>query len=173
MDEQREEQQESHLPSVWHLTREQLTLASGTMLAATGVDLLAHLGPTGLVVGGILAFAAARHGQGLYRQVQGLLSPAPTPHSRPGKSRNKRSVLDRALGRFPDTREEEEDVVTLEEEPRDGMMRAERALLHGSSQAQRSASLPPRLTIEQIVQHTEPNSYTIYIGRSLTKPGNP
>src|SRR5215471_16139875 len=90
MDEQREEQQESHLPSVWHLTREQLTLASGTMLAATGVDLLAHLGPTGLVVGGILAFATARHGQGLYRQVQELLSPAPEPPCRfhPVKSRH-------------------------------------------------------------------------------------
>jgi hypothetical protein len=174
MDEQREEpSDDTAAPSVWHLTREQITLASGTMLAATGVDLLVHLGATGLVVGGILAFAAARHGQGLYRQVQALLSPAPAPRSHPGKSRNKRSVLDRALGRFPDTREEEEDVVTLEEGPRDGMMRAERALLHESSQAQRSASLPPRLTIEQIVQHTEPNSYTIYIGRSLTKPGNP
>src|SRR5215469_8267765 len=110
MDEQREEQQESHLPSVWHLTREQLTLASGTMLAATGVDLLAHLGATGLVVGGILAFAAARHGQGLYRQVQELLSPAPAPprRSRPMKRQGQqRSMLDRALGRFPDTLEEE------------------------------------------------------------------
>ena len=79
MDEQREEQQESPLPSLFHLTREQVALASGTMLAATGVDLLAHLGATGLVVGGILAFAAARHGQGLYRQVLGLLSPTPAP----------------------------------------------------------------------------------------------
>jgi hypothetical protein len=118
MDEQHEEQQESHLPSLWHLTREHITLAGGTMLAATGVDLFAHLGPTGLVVGGILAFAAARHGQGLYSQVQGFLSPAPAPpRSHPGKSRkNERSVLDRALGRFPDTLEAEEDVLTLEDE---------------------------------------------------------
>ncbi len=120
MDEQREEQQESHLPSLWHLTREQVALASGTMLAATGVDLLAHLGPTGLVVGGILAFAAARHGQGLYTQVQALLSPAPAPprRSRLMKRRgHQRSVLDRALGRFPDALEaEDEDVLTLEDE---------------------------------------------------------
>ena len=29
-----------------------------------------------------------------------------------------------------------------------------------------------RLTIEQIVRNCEPNSYKIFIGRSLTKPGN-
>jgi hypothetical protein len=173
MDEQREEQQESHLPSVWHLTREQLTLASGTMLAATGVDLLAHLGPTGLVVGGILAFAAARHGQGLYRQVQGLLSPAPAPRrSRPAKSRNERSVLDRALGRFPDSREKEEPL-SLEEEQEDPHV-PEGDLLHERQRAlQAGMSLPPRLTIDEIVAHVRPNSYTIYIGRSLTQPGNP
>jgi hypothetical protein len=113
MDEQREEQdKDTAAPSLWHLTRQQITLASGTMLAATGVDLLAHLGPTGLVVGGILAFAAARHGQGLYSQVQGLLFPAPAPasphRSRPTKRRgHQRSVLDRALGRFPEALEGE------------------------------------------------------------------
>jgi hypothetical protein len=118
MDEQREDQQDTQLPSLLHLTREQVALASGTMLAATGVDLLAHLGPTGLVVGGILAFAAARHGQGLYAQVQGLLSPAPAPprRSRPMKRRgDQRSVLDRALGRFPDALEAE-GPLTLEDE---------------------------------------------------------
>jgi hypothetical protein len=120
MDEQHEEpSDDTAAPSLWHLTREHIALASGTMLAATGVDLLAHLGPTGLVVGGILAFAAARHGQGLYSQVQALLSPAPAPprRSRPMKRRgHQRSMLDRALGRFPDTLEAEEDVLTLEEE---------------------------------------------------------
>src|SRR5215470_9792464 len=109
MGEQREAQQDdTAAPSVWHLTREQFTLACGTMLAATGVDLLAHLGPTGLVVGGILAFAAARHGQGLYRQVQGLLSPAPRSNSE-HKRGHQRSVLDRPLDRFPETLVAEED----------------------------------------------------------------
>src|SRR5437773_2450221 len=120
MDEQREEpSDDTAAASFLHLTREHITLAGGTMLAATGVDLLAHLGPTGLVVGGILAFAAARHGQGLYSQVKGLLSPAPAPtppHSHPGK-KSKRSVLDRALGRFPETLEaEEEEPLSLEQE---------------------------------------------------------
>jgi hypothetical protein len=121
MDEQREEQDDDTAPSsLWHLTRQQVALAGGTMLAATGVDLLAHLGPTGLVVGGILAFAAARHGQGLYSQMQGLLSPAPAPprRSRPMKQRgHQRSVLDRALGRFPDTLEEEDVLTRADEDP--------------------------------------------------------
>ncbi len=30
-----------------------------------------------------------------------------------------------------------------------------------------------RLTVEQIIEKTEPNSYTVWIGRSLTMPGNP
>jgi hypothetical protein len=157
---------------VWHLTRERLTLASGTMLAATGVDLLAHLGPTGLVVGGILAFAAARHGHGLYAQVQALLSPAPRSH--PVKSKNERSVLDRALGRFPNTIEEEDQEPLFLKEERADHLVAERDLLHQRQQTpQAGVSLPPRLTIDEIVRHVEPNSYKIYIGRSLTKPGHP
>jgi hypothetical protein len=108
MDEQREEQQhDTTASSLWHLTREQVTLAGGTMLAATGVDLLAHLGTTGLVVGGILAFAAARHGQGLYRQVQGLFSPAPTPAPAPPNAHPGKQSQRSALDRFPDTLEEE------------------------------------------------------------------
>jgi hypothetical protein len=175
MDEQREEQQESHLPSVWHLTRQQVALASGTMLAATGVDLLAHLGPTGLVVGGILAFAAARHGQGLHRQVQALLSPAPPRRSHLVKRGNERSVLDRALGRFPDTlaAAEDQEPLFLKEERTDHLV-AEEDLLHQRQQApQAGVSLSRRLTIDEIVRHVEPNSYRIYIGRSLTRPGSP
>jgi hypothetical protein len=177
MDEQCEEQDnEPVAPSVWHLTRQQVALASGTMLAATGVDLLAHLGATGLVVGGILAFAAARHGQGIYSQVQGLLSPAPapaSPHSHAGK-RSKRSVLDRALGRFPDTLEaEEEEPLPLEAEQEDPHV-PEGNLLHQSQQApQAGGSLPPRLSIDEIVRHIEPNSYRMCLGRSLTRPGAP
>src|SRR5262249_14526042 len=78
MDEQYDEQYEDRHPLV-HLTKEQLLLASGTMLTATGVDLLAHLGSAGLVVGGLLAFAAARHGQGLCAQLKGVCSCPPRP----------------------------------------------------------------------------------------------
>src|SRR5215472_16158702 len=91
-----DEQQQDTAPSMMHLTREHIVLAGGTMLTATGVDLLAHLGPTCLVVGGILAFVAARYGQGVYRQVRGVFS---SPRS---EQREGRSLLDRTLGRFPD-----------------------------------------------------------------------
>src|SRR5258707_15741958 len=98
-----------------------LGYGAGTFLAAGMVDLLAHLGPTGLVVGGIIAYAAARHGPELVEQVrENLPSPASLQAAR--KTRNapakqsggqsKRTVLDRALGRFP---AEEEDPLVVEE----------------------------------------------------------
>jgi|GraSoi2013_115cm_1033766.scaffolds.fasta_scaffold01999_2 hypothetical protein len=98
-----------------------LGYGAGTMLAAGMVDLLAHLGPTGLVVGGIIAYAAARHGPELVEQVrENLPSPASLQAARktrnaPAKqsgSQSKRTVLDRALGRFP---AEEEDTLVVEE----------------------------------------------------------
>src|SRR5713226_1617865 len=88
-----------------------LGFGAGTFLTAGMVDVLAHLGPTGLVVGGILAYAASRHGPGLVEQMREAFpsSPAPQVSRRAGQGRNraeqhassKRSFLDRALGRFP------------------------------------------------------------------------
>src|SRR5260370_19148942 len=88
-----------------------LGYGAGTFLAAGIVDLLAHLGPTGLVVGGIIAYAAARHGPELVEQVrENLPSPAPpqqasrqrsnAPAQQSG-SQSKPTFLDRALGRSP------------------------------------------------------------------------
>src|SRR5258708_18334725 len=97
-----------------------LGYGAGTFLAAGMVDLLAHLGPTGLVVGGIIAYAAAKHGPELVEQVrENLPSPAPlqvsrqrhnAPEIRRG-SQSKRTLLDRALGRFP----EEEETILAEQ----------------------------------------------------------
>src|SRR5713226_4892442 len=85
-----------------------LGFGAGTFLAAGMVDLLAHLGPTGLVVGGIVAYAASRHGPDLLEQVRGALPARPSPsrqegapHTLASESGGKRSFLDRALGRFP------------------------------------------------------------------------
>jgi hypothetical protein len=96
-----------------------LGYGAGTFLAAGMVDLLAHLGPTGLVVGGIIAYAAARHGPELVEQVrENLPSPASPQASRqrsnaPALRRgSKRTLLDRALGRFPSA---EEDTLMVEE----------------------------------------------------------
>jgi FtsK/SpoIIIE family/FtsK alpha domain len=80
-----------------------LSFGAGTFLAAGVVDLLAHLGPTGLVIGGIAAWVAARHGPGLTSQVREAL-PSPSsaqPGIEEGRRRGKRRFIDRALGRFP------------------------------------------------------------------------
>src|SRR5713226_10619266 len=101
-----EEQQQPGVPLL-----QTLGFGAGTFLAAGMVDLLAHLGPTGLVVGGIAAYVASRHGPELYAQVRGAFPPslAREPSRQPryasgqrGERTSKRSVLDRALGRFPE-----------------------------------------------------------------------
>src|SRR5712691_5089656 len=102
-----------------------LGFGAGTFLAAGMVDLLAHLGPTGLVVGGIAAYVASRHGPELYAQVRGALPPslAREPSRQPryapgqrGERTSKRSILDRALGRFPEEDEEHEDETVIVDE---------------------------------------------------------
>ena len=55
---------------------------AGTFLTVGVIDLLAHWGPTGLVIGGIAAYVAARHGPELTSQVRETL-----PHLRPGNRR--------------------------------------------------------------------------------------
>jgi len=79
-----------------------------TFLVAGGVDLVGHLGLTGLVVGGIAAYVASQHGPQLLEQVRGAWPARPSspqaeaPRTLASESgTNKRSVLDRALGRFP------------------------------------------------------------------------
>lgn len=80
--------------------------AGGTLVTMGLVDVLAHLGPTGLLVGGIASYVAWRHGPELYEQLRGLL-PAPErgepsePAAAPQHPRQ-RSLLDRALGRYPE-----------------------------------------------------------------------
>src|SRR5258708_22048129 len=117
----REEQPEDqhHVP----LTQT-LGFGAGTFLAAGMVDLVAHLGPTGLVVGGIAAYVASQHGPELASRVrEALPSPAPLATKQAGKAhlprRNGgRSLLDRALGRFPeqeDMRLESVDTVLVDE----------------------------------------------------------
>src|SRR6266702_8881055 len=105
-----------------------LGFGAGTFLAAGMVDLLAHLGPTGLVVGGIAAYVASRHGPQLYEHArEALPSPparevsrqpvarSPRRQQRGQRERRGRSVLDRALGRFPEEDEEDEWENTLVE----------------------------------------------------------
>ena len=165
------------------------------MLVAGMVDLFAHLGPTGLVVGGIAAYVAARHGPHLYTQAREALLPASSSVSLPpsrqaGEGRGQRerqsegsssrsgssssrSMLDRALGRFPEEAAAgDEDTTGVCEEGDADQQREEDTPF---AQVAFPTEVPgvPRLTLEQIVAHTEPNSYSVYLGRSLTLPRQP
>src|SRR2546421_9007523 len=90
------------------------TFAGSTLVTMGLVDVLAHLGPTGLLVGGIASYVAWKHGPELYEYVREKLpSPAPTAPKQPEPLEQQprkrgRSMMDRALGRFPDPVEEDE-----------------------------------------------------------------
>lgn len=133
----------------------------GTFLTVGALDLLAHLGPTGLVVGGIAAFVAARHGPDLLNQIQDhfVLPALPLPEK---QEKQGRSVLDRALGRFPENYLQEE-----ESSPED------ESAVFVSASTQSEVPGVPRITVEQIARHVERNSYEVYIGRSMTRPNHP
>src|SRR5215469_4752900 len=100
-----EEPREEHLEDQQPASLSQaFGFGAGTFLTVGMVDLLAHLGPTGLVIGGILAYVAAKHGPGLASQVREAF---PSPPSRqPGieasQRRGKRRLIDRAVGRHPE-----------------------------------------------------------------------
>src|SRR5712692_8568915 len=123
---QPEEQQPKQLSAP---LAQSLSCGVSTFLAAGVVDLVGHLGLTGLVVGGIAAYVASQHGPELLEQVKGAL---PTrPASTQGEAartlasesgNGKRSLLDRALGRFPaheETGLEDAETIVVDEPERE------------------------------------------------------
>jgi hypothetical protein len=84
-----EEQLEKHLEDKKSIPLSQtFGFGAGTFLTVGAIDLLAHLGPTGLVVGGIAAYVAAQHGPELIEQVRAMF-PSPDPDTR---------ILDHSIG---------------------------------------------------------------------------
>lgn len=78
---------------------ESILVGGGTFLAAGAFDVLAHLGPTGLVLGGIAALIAVRHGDEIMTGVKKFL---PRRENEEDVPQNEgRTLVDRALGRFP------------------------------------------------------------------------
>ncbi len=69
---------------------------AGTFLTVGVIDLLAHWGPTGLVIGGIAAYVVARHGPELTSQVREALPspPAGQPEIEEPRQHGKRSFMD-------------------------------------------------------------------------------
>src|SRR5260370_11946139 len=99
-EEPHEEQREDQHPVPLSQT---LSFGAGTFLTVGVIDLVAHLGPTGLVIGGILAYIAAKQGPELANQASDALSspPARQPEIEEPQQRRTRSFIDRALGRHP------------------------------------------------------------------------
>src|SRR5579884_2364585 len=93
------------------------TCAGTTFVTMSLVDLLAHLGPTGMLVVGLLSYAAWKHGPELYEQVRGILPPpASSAEEDTPPETARRSWVDRALGRYPAAENHEEDPMLVPEE---------------------------------------------------------
>jgi hypothetical protein len=72
------------------------------------IDVLAHLGPTGLLVGGLASYVAWRHGPELYDYVRQKFPAAPAPGDEQAEPAEEepvytgtRSIVDRLLGNYP------------------------------------------------------------------------
>jgi FtsK/SpoIIIE family len=161
--------------------KQSAAFAGSAAITMTIIDLFGHLGPTGLLVGGIASYVAWRHGPELYEQVRGLL-PAPAQAGQSEQTEKlprQRSWLDRALGRHPEgelapAETAADDTVVVPEEdiePANLQLEADATFTHPAEQIEVPGVA--RLTIEQIVSHIERNSYDIYIGRSMTRPNRP
>lgn len=120
--EEEEEEREEEEQAVYPLTHS-AAFAGSTLVTMGFVDLVAHLGPTGLLISGLASYVAWKHGPELYAYArekfavsQEPSSEAPETAQQPRSSKPKRSLLDRALGRFPEPVEkEEEDELVLKE----------------------------------------------------------
>jgi hypothetical protein len=135
--------------------------ALGTLATMGLVDVLAHLGPTGLVIGGIASYVVWKHGPEVYEQA-GVHLPLPTlPHMK--RKSGGRSFWDRALGRYPQVIDATTDAVEQEEDDP----------VFAASNTASDVPDVPRITVEQIAAHVERNSYEVYIGRSMSRPHNP
>src|SRR5260370_19120207 len=128
------------------------TFAGGTLLTMGLLDLVAHLGPTGLLVGGLASYAAFKHGPELYAYVREKL-PAHTSSQEPSELQDEqaqtsahphgRSLLDRAFDLAPQVPEQEaEQADATQDEP---------LLCKQQAVPTREAVAVPRLTLDEIV----------------------
>lgn len=161
-----------------------LLIGGATFATAGIIDVVANLGPTGLVIGGIAAIIAARHAPDIIDQAKAFINPFADPgNQKPEQAeqqlalpapaqRSKRSFLDRALGRFPaDYQEDQDDQKELEAQPKEARPEANNEVDPVfQARSQEADNGITRLTVAQIVKHSERNTYRVWIGRSLTDP---
>jgi FtsK/SpoIIIE family len=150
--------------------RTKALIFGGTLVPGLLIDLATQGGIMGAGISLILAYGLSRHSGDVLEAVGGTLPrPRPatySPHTRPKEHRSKRSLSDRFLGRYPaeEANTGDEDTVIVDET---SLLNEEEGLF--SQTARREVPGVSRLTVEQIVRHVIPNSYSLYIGRSLTR----
>ncbi len=148
--------------------------AGGALI--TALPVLAHFGPTGLLLSGIASLVAYRHGPEIYDMARDTLPFLPSLEGRKAKleqegTQPRRSFWDRALGRYPDEDQAQEgDIPATENEPAQSPDTDEVFI---SREALAEVPGVRRIKVDEIVKHTERNSYRTYIGRSLTHRDNP
>lgn len=173
----RQEEEEQLTPDLPFMTKAGVFL--GTAVPAVAVDALAHWGLTGLALGGFTAFALAKTSPQIYAQARRHLPLLSVPSSRqPGK----RTLWEQLTNQYPTYDEQEEphdDVPGSFPHGIDGRgagqgyNRNEEAQETPFESTQMERETIRRLSLEQICRHIEPNSYVLYLGRSLTKPRYP
>jgi FtsK/SpoIIIE family len=159
-------------------------LAAGTAtIIAEPMLALAHQGGLGIIVGLAIGAVAWGVADDVEQRTSKSLS---LPASRARQSEKKRTAQEGRLNPAyrllvgKSVREEAEDETVLidEDEAPDELTsppteETEEEAAFAHAEATTDAPGVPRLTMEQIVAHTQPNSYEVYIGRSLTRPNFP
>jgi hypothetical protein len=151
-----------------------MSLAEKAKYAATAggisagfLELLGAGGP-GLGLAALIGFGAGFWSEELQR---GLVKKVPRPRESNSSRQSKLSwwLTGNEQGQ-PEQADLPEDI---DDESADLEAPRENDELFQDRQAANEKPAIARLTIADIVKHTEPNSFRVYIGRSLTRPGNP
>ncbi len=132
-----------------HPMKHSVTFAGSTLVTMGLVDVLAHLGPTGLLVGGLASYVAWKHGPELYEYVREKL-PSPTSSEQSEQEDERppkrgRSLLDRAIGRFPDDYGEEDQAQPREATAQEGKDTKD------ALQKEVQASIPPQFRLDDVL----------------------
>ncbi len=153
-----------------------LIAAGSAVLIAEPVLALAHMGGIGAIVG--LAIGAAAYcAVDELEQSRGGETTSPPNGKAPEKvvKPEKPSLAYRIFnGRSTradaaEQTDQKQNQAEPEEPDIDGNIDA---LFHAQSEAEQDIGIP-RLVVNDIVRHTQPDSYQVCIGRSLTRRGNP
>lgn len=196
-EQEQQEQQERARPTPRSLSKEQIMLTGGALLTSGLADVAMHFDKTGVFLGLLATFIVARHSNDILdhlvpgrdaarvvdmtaRVVNAAAPQTSTYDDQAVGAKLKRlfglSKMQQAPALPKDAPDESQEQDTEPEAPLPHDETVASPLDSDAfvqAAAQRDVPGIPRLTIAQIVQHLERNSYEVYIGRSMTRPGHP